>query len=91
MIWVHGGGLSDNRRFMLIEVVALQPTHHYEGVVTIHFKELLTGEPGEVNSVCCGGFSQEKNGYCAKCGKSFHGDAPMLCFTRSGGKGKVVA
>jgi hypothetical protein len=31
---------------MLIEVVALQPTHHYEGVVTIHFKELLTGEPG---------------------------------------------
>jgi hypothetical protein len=43
---------------MLIEVVALQPTHDYEGVVTIHFKELLTGEPGEVNSVCCGGFSQ---------------------------------
>src|SRR2546426_293809 len=63
---------------MLIEVVALQPPHHYEGVVTIHFKKLLTGEPGQVNSVCGGGFTQEKTCYCANSGKSFHGG--VLCF-----------
>src|SRR5437016_12111003 len=72
---------------MLIEVVALQPPHHYEGVVTIHLKKLLAAEPGEVisvNSVCSDGFPQEKTYYCAKCGKSFRGDVSMLCFTPLG-------
>src|SRR5438132_8534492 len=68
---------------MLIEVVALQPPHHYEGVVMIHLKKLLAGEPGEVNSVCSGGFTQEKTYYCAKCCKSFHGRCSMLCFTHA--------
>jgi hypothetical protein len=72
---------------MLIEVVALQPPHHYERVVTIHLKKLLAGEPGEVNSVCSGGFTQEKTYYCAKCCKSFYGRCSM---PRSGGY-KVVA
>jgi hypothetical protein len=66
---------------VLIEVVALQPPHQNQGIVTVQFKKLLTGEPGEVNSVNSilrGRFTQEKSGYRAKCGKSFHGDVP--CF-----------
>src|SRR5215831_16970734 len=66
---------------MLIEVVALQPPHYYQGIVTIQFKKLLTGEPGEVNSlnsIFRGGFTQEQSCYRTKCGKSFHGDVP--CF-----------
>src|SRR5438874_13190086 len=77
---------------MLIEVVALQAPHHYEGVVTIHLKKLLAGEPGEVNSVCSGGFTQEKTYYCAKCCTSFHGRCSMLCFmhARAGAQGGRV-
>src|SRR5436190_20993194 len=77
---------------MLIEVIALQPPHHYEGVVTIHLKKLLAGEPGEVNSVCSGGFTQEKTYYCAKCCTSFHGRCSMLCFmhARAGAQGGRV-
>jgi hypothetical protein len=51
---------------MLIEVVALEPPHYDEGVVTIHLKKLLAGETGEVDSVHAvfgGGFNQEKTGY----------------------------
>jgi hypothetical protein len=66
---------------MFIEMVALQSPHHYEGVVTIQFKKLLTGEPVEVNpleSLFGGSFTQENNCYCAKCVKSFHSGVPCL-------------
>jgi hypothetical protein len=66
---------------MFIEEVGLEPPHHYEGVVTIQFKKLLTAEPVEVNSFRSffgGDFTQENNCYCAKCGKSFHGTVPSL-------------
>src|SRR5262245_22675433 len=72
---------SDDRRRMFIEVVGLQPPHHYQSVIAIQFKKLLTGEPGEVNplnSIFRGGFTKEQSCYRAKCGKSFHGD--VLCF-----------
>src|SRR5215831_5121810 len=76
---------------MLIEVVALEPSHYDEGVVTIHFKKLLTGEAGEVNSVhavFAGGFKQEKPCYRAKCAKSFHGHIPLSCLTHVGRHGQ---
>lgn len=60
---------------MLIEVVALEPPHYDEGVVTIQLEKLLTGEASEVNSVHAvfgGGFCQEKTCYCAECDKLFH-------------------
>src|SRR6516165_4101452 len=66
---------------MLIEVVALEPPHYDEGVITIHCKKLLTAEAGEVDSVNAvfgGGFTQEKTCYCAECEKFFHGGVP--CF-----------
>src|SRR5258705_6805063 len=66
---------------MLVEVVALEPPHYDEGVVTIHCKKLLTGEAGEVNSVDAalgGGFTQDKTCHCAECEKFFHGSVP--CF-----------
>jgi hypothetical protein len=59
---------------MLIEVVALEPPHYDEGVVTIHLEKLLTGEASEVNSVHAvfgGSFSQKKTCYCAECDKLF--------------------
>jgi hypothetical protein len=62
---------------MLIEVVALQPPHDNQGIVTIQFKKLLTGESGKVNtlnSILRGSFAQENSCYHAKCGKSFHDD-----------------
>src|SRR5262245_50665252 len=76
---------------MLIEVMALQPPHHYQGVVTIQIKKLLTGEPGEVNSlnsILRGGFTQEKSCYRAKCGKSFHGDVPSFALRTPDGTGQ---
>jgi hypothetical protein len=67
---------------MLIEVVALEPPHHDEGVVTIHLEKLLTGEASEVNSLHAifgGRLSQEKKTcYCVECDKLFHGGIP--CF-----------
>src|SRR5215475_2644849 len=44
-------GEVDDRRRMLIEVVALEPPHHDEGVLTIHLEKLLTAEASEVNSL----------------------------------------
>src|SRR5262245_65708221 len=70
---------------MLIEVVALEPPHHDEGVVTIHLEKLLTGEASEVNSldaVFGGGLSQEKKTcYCVECDNFFHGTIP--CFAHA--------
>jgi hypothetical protein len=76
---------------MLIEVVALQPPHHYQGVVTIQFKKLLTGEAGQVNSlnsIFRSGFTQDKRCYRAKCGKSFHHDVPSLALRTPDGTGQ---
>src|SRR5262245_55162888 len=74
-------GKVDDRQCMLIEVVALEPPHYDEGIVTIHFEKLLTGEASEVNSVHAvfgGGFKQEKACCCAECDKLFHGGVPCL-------------
>jgi hypothetical protein len=79
---------------MLIEVVALQPPHHYQGVVTTQFKKLLTGKAGEVNSlnsIFRGGLTQEKPCYRPKCGKSFHGDIPCFTLHTPGGTAKMGA
>jgi hypothetical protein len=46
---------------------------------------LLTGEPGEVNSlnsIFRSGFTQEKSRHRAECGKSFHGDIPPNCSSK---------
>src|SRR5262245_60466392 len=67
---------------MLIEVVALEPPHHDEGVLMIHLEKLLTAEASEVNSlnaVFGGGLSQEKKTcYCVECDNFFHGTIPRF-------------
>jgi hypothetical protein len=78
---------------VLIEVVALEPPHYDEGVVTIHFEKLLTGEAAEVNSVqavFAAGFRQEKTCYDAECGKLFHGGVPCFALLMACDRSRIV-